>query len=244
MNIVCRALILGMLLVGSLLGVLRTSPAHAAAIDLFNNTNGYTVYNNPPAWTLFTLPLPAYITKVENYHYNNGAGAIPGSIGLQVFTPYGPGATLWFATVGAGGRSGTAPYDWIATVNRTLPAGRYRVLDSNYASWSNNAQSKGQGFSIVRSPYPLPSTTIFNHNSNDCLGISGNSTSQNAYADQYPCVGAPSQFWSLLPQSNGLFSIVNNNSNDCLGISGNSTSQNAYADQYPCVGAPSQSWSF
>jgi len=40
--------------------------------------------------------------------------------------------------------------NWIARVNRNLPAGTYTVLDSDPRTWSRNPQSGGQGFTIVR----------------------------------------------------------------------------------------------
>ncbi|HKQ78212.1 MAG TPA: hypothetical protein VJ810_31220 [Blastocatellia bacterium] len=129
-------------------------PANAQAPDIYNNTNIEGVNNGPTTSPQFSLKAPARITQIVTYHWNFGRGARPGAISLrnsngQVFGP--------FAAVGSSGQGGAANVNWVATVNVTIPAGSYTVLDSDPNTWSNNARSGFRGFAIVRgSLLPAP----------------------------------------------------------------------------------------
>ncbi len=117
------------------------------AMDLFNNSNSAGVANHPTNPTLFTLHAPASISELVSYHWNNGRGARPGTIGLRSQTgqAFGP-----FAARGVAGQGGAPNVNWVATPNATLPAGTYTVLDSDPGTWSHNPQSFSRGFVIVR----------------------------------------------------------------------------------------------
>jgi hypothetical protein len=118
---------------------------------LFNGYNNCGVLSGAkPA--VFRLAKPAHITSLADYHYHNGVWVKPGTIGLQapnghVFGPFG-----------------TKPDNagnWIASVNLTVPAGTYAIIDSSPATWSQNPASGGRGFvrvfgSPVASAPPLP----------------------------------------------------------------------------------------
>jgi serine protease len=137
-------------------------PVRAADIYLFNNFNAYGVLNGPPANpTTFVLQQNAQVDQLATYHWNNGAGSPPGSIGLEQTGV--PQSLRWFPAVGSAGQGGVPSAAWIATVNVQLTAGvSYTVLDSNPATWSQNAQSGSQGFARVFgyyvAPPPLPYT--------------------------------------------------------------------------------------
>ena len=122
-------------------------PAGAQGTDLFNNTNTGGVANHPTNATVFTLNTPAHITELETYHWNNGRGASPGTLGLRYQNRhiYGP-----FAAHGTAGQGNAPNVNWIATTNVTVPAGTYTVLDSDLNTWSHNGQSSSSGFAIVR----------------------------------------------------------------------------------------------
>ena len=154
---------LGLLLTGAAVAPAQSSSAAAPiskgcgqpaqAGRLFNSYNNCATLNGAkPA--LVVLAKPALINQVADYHFNNGVAVKPGTIGLMasnghVFGPYR-------ATQQAG------TWDWItATINVTVPAGTYSVVDSSPATWSQNAFSGGRGFtrvfgSFVASAPPVP----------------------------------------------------------------------------------------
>jgi hypothetical protein len=110
----------------------------AATRELFNNGNGGAVYNGPSRQTVIAFQTATFVSKITDYHWNNGAGARPGTIALrsasgQVFGP-------WRATLQGKGY-------WVAAPGVVLPAGSYTVIDSDPGTWSQNAGSGGAGMS-------------------------------------------------------------------------------------------------
>jgi hypothetical protein len=118
----------------------------AAAVDLFNNTNTGGVQNGAsvPTWINAT---PVHVGQLETYHWNNGRGATPGSITIKSLggQSYGP-----FKATGSAGQGGAPNVNWVANVDVTLPLGTYQIIDSDPTTWSQNAQTRGIGFAIVR----------------------------------------------------------------------------------------------
>lgn len=115
------------------------------ARTLFDNGNAGGVGNGPTRETSFTLPGPTRITRITDYHWNNGQGASAGTIALR-----GPGGQTfgpWRATL-----RGKAY--WIVTPNVVLPAGRYVIVDSGAATWSQNGGSGGAGMTVVEGVGP------------------------------------------------------------------------------------------
>lgn len=120
---------------------------------LFNNYNICAVLNQPTKPTLVPLTKPSHISQIYDYHFNNGHGAKPGTIGLlapngHLFGPY-------HATVQPGA------FDWGVNVNLTVPPGTYTIEDSNPGTWSQNQTSGGRGFTrifgaVVAKAPPLP----------------------------------------------------------------------------------------
>jgi hypothetical protein len=131
-------------------------PAFAA--DLFNNSNGGAVLNggSPPTWL---NGQNVHVGQIETYHWNNGRGANPGTISIKSASGpmYGP-----FPVTPSSGQGGAPNVNWVANVNLTLPIGTYTILDSDPSTWSQNAQTRGVGFAIVRGdvtaavPAPAP----------------------------------------------------------------------------------------
>lgn len=89
---------------------------------------------------------PVCVVSVKTYHYNFGKGAIPGTIGLN--DSIGPVGT--WQTVGStlGGGPNTL---WVGTPTQqlVLQSGTYSVVDSDSATWFQNAASGGKGFAMV-----------------------------------------------------------------------------------------------
>ena len=129
---------------------------HADADEIFNNSNGDTVFDCPASGggcgPLLSLTVPTKIDQVTTYHWNGGQGELPGlvavslrSLGGQVFGP--------FPAMGSPATNGVLA-NWTATINQTLPAGLYVINDSRPQTWSQNSASCSQGFAIVSGAPP------------------------------------------------------------------------------------------
>ncbi len=107
------------------------------SIPFFTTMNITAVSNGPTNATTFILIEETLIASIEDYHWNGGAGQVPGTIMLQESdgTIYGP----WDA-VGVGGN-----LYWKVQPYITLPAGTYTIIDSSNETWSNNAESGYRG---------------------------------------------------------------------------------------------------
>ncbi len=117
---------------------------------IFNNWNNLGVANNGASPTFTLQPTdPNILCYIDDYHWNNGAGAAPGTIDLKdaAGVPLGP-----WAAVGTPGQGGVKDANWRATPPVAValkPNVKYTVVDSNPATWSQNQQSGGLGFSRV-----------------------------------------------------------------------------------------------
>lgn len=142
-----------------------TASEGTSAPILFEIGNVGGVQNGPTAPSVADLPA-ARITALSTYHWNDARGATPGTIALRAEdgTVYGP-----FPTTGLEGQGGVPNAYWQAITNFTVPAGRYTVVDSDPASWAQNAESGGRGFTSIfgiatsspttRTPSTRPPTT-------------------------------------------------------------------------------------
>ncbi len=166
-------------------------PAGAQGTDLFNNTNTGGTANRPTNPTVFTLNAAARISELVTYHWNNGRGATPGTIGLrsQNGQTFGP-----FAARGVAGQGNAPNVNWVAPANVTVPAGTYTVRDSDPGTWSHNPQSFSRGFAIVRGSLvaggapplpPQPSPSLAPPGFRPCFVNSGSAASAG------PCVLVP-----------------------------------------------------
>jgi hypothetical protein len=120
----------------------------AQGLEFFNNMNTAGVGNNPSAPTMFTVNAPVVVNYIQTYHWNYGRGAQAGRVALrdQSGRVYGP-----FNTAATSGHAGAQNVNWVAnSIAVALPAGTYTIVDSDPATWSQNAQSQGRGFAIVR----------------------------------------------------------------------------------------------
>jgi hypothetical protein len=113
---------------------------------IFNNWNKTVVQNKPSKAPQISINSSTLISKITNYHWNNGRGKTPGYIWLVD----GGGNILgpWQA-VGTSGTGGAQNVNWVVTPNIRLSAGRYTIMDSDINSWSQNSQSSNVGFSTV-----------------------------------------------------------------------------------------------
>ncbi|MDQ6801435.1 MAG: putative Ig domain-containing protein [Acidobacteriota bacterium] len=114
---------------------------------LFNNMNGFTVFNGGLAPT-FTTPNRSYrLVAMSTYHYNDGAGtSLTGhTLGLSAFDPW---------TVNVTNAQGGVPANWEAVIPSPGPTlggnSSYTVNDSDGSkTWSQNSGSGGFGFTQV-----------------------------------------------------------------------------------------------
>ncbi len=113
---------------------------------LFDNQNILAVQNGGTS-PKFDIPSATTITKIQTYHWNDAGGNdTTGEISLQADNGevYGP-----WETVGSPGQGDVPNAYWAASPNVTIPAGSYTVIDSDPSTWSQNADSGGEGFTIV-----------------------------------------------------------------------------------------------
>jgi len=99
-------------------------------------------YNGATKPTIFTISRSWLVTKVVTYHWNNGQGVTPGTIGLRASdgTTYGP----WTA-VGEPGSGGVVNAYWAVKPSTVIPPGTYTVVDSDPTTWSQNQETDGAG---------------------------------------------------------------------------------------------------
>jgi hypothetical protein len=130
----------------------------SAERKLFDNWNDGVVSGGGSAPTFSTDGSPFCLIAIEDYHYNNHAGSAPGSIGLTASTPSTSGSLGPFPAVGSG-VGAAANEDWTATPPSgaiEILDGTYRCMDSDPATWSEDAESNGLGFCDVE---VVPATT-------------------------------------------------------------------------------------
>jgi len=113
---------------------------------LIYNGNADAVRNGG-APAVFRFDRAYVITLIQTYHWNDGRGtAAPGTIGLkdERGREYGP-----FPAAGSKGQGGVPNAYWKATLNLILEPGTYTVHDSDPATWSQNAGTKGRGIVLI-----------------------------------------------------------------------------------------------
>jgi hypothetical protein len=114
--------------------------------ELFNNGNIGGVSPGGTAPT-FVLDVTTRITEITTYHYITGGLPGAGTISLQGDdgTMYGP-----FQAIGSEGQGGVANANWaVKPDDLVLPAGSYTIIDSDPATFSQNAESGGVGMASV-----------------------------------------------------------------------------------------------
>jgi len=124
-------------------------PTRSDAATLCDVSNTSTVSNGPTSPTTCTFRTDVTITQIRTYHWNGGAGAAPGTVGLS-----GPltGPIIF--------RNTTGRTDWIAKTNIRVPAGTYTILDSDAATWSQNSGTQGSGFATITGTVAAPAPAV------------------------------------------------------------------------------------
>lgn len=122
----------------------QPSPFCGSGHTLFNNTNSGGVSNGGTAPAIAAIGRSYVVRGISHYHWNNGAGSTPQSpmIGFSSFNP-------WLATVDPA--TANVPANWDVTFASGGPVlnGTYTATDSEPSTWSQDALSNGEGFTIV-----------------------------------------------------------------------------------------------
>ncbi|HXY43097.1 MAG TPA: hypothetical protein VEH29_02820 [Acidimicrobiales bacterium] len=120
---------------------------------LFDNWSPAAVENGGGPSTFSTDGKPYCFIAAATYHWNNGSGAVPGTIALKRLSgPKGVGSSLPpTVAVPSAGQNGAQNVNWVVsrsnpTVNPLILDGTYECWDSDPATWS---QSSGAGFCWV-----------------------------------------------------------------------------------------------
>lgn len=108
--------------------------------EIFTITSVGVASNSASEPTVFTIDESWLITEIKTYHWNDGKGVIPGTIGLTAAdgTTYGP----WQAA-GLPGQGGVENAYWVVNPQVTIPAGSYTVVDSDPSTWAKNDVDTG-----------------------------------------------------------------------------------------------------
>ena len=95
----------------------------------------------------FIFSTPILIVSLYDYHWNNGKGDTPGTITIRnekTGDTYGP-----YAAQGLPTQDGKQNVFWSIKPGITIPAGTYRIQDSNPSTWSQNAKTGGAGMTHI-----------------------------------------------------------------------------------------------
>lgn len=115
------------------------------------------VHNGPTRPSTFTLQEPRVLVWLQTYHWNQGRGAPPGTLGVRDASgrSFGP----WPAS-GSPGQGGLVNAYWNVRPGVLLPAGEYTVVDSDPSTWAQNAASQGAGHFRVETAPAGPAATV------------------------------------------------------------------------------------
>jgi hypothetical protein len=146
------------------------------------------VVNNPPDPDLpsypknqpsfpcgFVIDKPMMLTKIMDFHINNGKGASPALIGIQEHDGqyYGP----WHAYGQA--YDGIPNAIWVVTPNYEIPAGSYQVRDQEGSTLSADADSRAM---CVVNVAPVISSLLDNVTGKYTIGFSDDDGTSDDYA--------------------------------------------------------------
>jgi PKD repeat protein len=129
---------------------------------LVDNSNGGGVTGGGKPPSFLTKGVSYCVMQLITYHWNNGLGKTPGTIGLAGTNGIKVGT--WKAK-GSSGQGGAKNVNWTAAVSTTSKPvvinGVYSCVDSDPATWSQDSQTHGTGFCqvYVEKAVPVKTTT-------------------------------------------------------------------------------------
>jgi PKD repeat protein len=116
-------------------------------VKVYDNSNKNGVLNGGKPPTFSTKGKSYCLTSIVTYHWNNGHGKKPGSVGLQ-----SPTMTASATAIGSSGQGGAPNVNWTGTfptAKKIVINGTYSCTDSDPSTWSQNPATGGKGFCIV-----------------------------------------------------------------------------------------------
>jgi hypothetical protein len=121
-------------------------PADPATLEeIILSGNGMAVHNGGKPFT-FTISKPRRVREIWSYHWNNEKGKLGGTITLKGAS----GETQYKVTRTAPGQGGVSNAYWIADVDFVIQPDTYTFIDSDPASWAQNAESGGKGMGWIK----------------------------------------------------------------------------------------------
>lgn len=125
------------------------TPAAGPVVKVLEVGNGLAIRAGGTAPS-FTLDKPATLVDLMTYHFIEGGGPAPGTLGVKdaAGKTYGP----WPCT-GIDGQGPTKNAFWDTKPNAALAAGTYTIVDSSPGTWSTNSKAGGVGFTTVQVVY-------------------------------------------------------------------------------------------
>ena len=120
----------------------------AGAVEdlIFERNTLAAVQNGPTSPTTFAVDREWTVTEIKTYHWNYGQGKAPGMIGL--LDERGIVLGMWAAS-GLPGSGGVPDAYWTVRPDLIIGPGEYTILDSDPATWSQNADTLGEGIAWV-----------------------------------------------------------------------------------------------
>ncbi len=117
-----------------------------SALKVASTFNPSAVRNGPSVPVVVTTPKPILVRTIQTYHWNGGRGSSPGTIAIHGPNGrvYGPWPAEGLANLS--GKGGPPSLYWRVMPDLVLPAGKYRIIDSDAGTWATNGQAGNRGF--------------------------------------------------------------------------------------------------
>lgn len=121
-------------------------PADPATLEeIILSGNGMAVHNGGKPFT-FTIKSARRVREIWSYHWNNEKGKAGGTITIKGTS----GETQYKVTRTAPGQGGVPNAYWIADTDFVIQPGTYTFIDSDPASWAQNAENDGKGMGWIK----------------------------------------------------------------------------------------------
>ena len=129
------------------------SPTYACIgnqITLFDNWTKNAVLNGGAAPSFSTNGQTYCLDEIDDYHWNDGAGKVPGTIGLTSVCEFNCTTIGPYPAVGSPGQNNAPNVNWtMKPPSQIVINGNYSVADSDPATWSYDPTVSTLGFSKV-----------------------------------------------------------------------------------------------
>lgn len=128
--------------------LLRYTEAFGGGV-LLNVNSIAGVSQGTPVSPVLIIDSPKTIVAIYTYHWNwvsTGGGENVGASLFNIFSEQTYAQCNQTPYPGQGGRTNA---NWIGVPNVTIPAGSYRVMSTNPASWSYANDTQGQGITVI-----------------------------------------------------------------------------------------------